>query len=195
MSILKRRSSFQVSPGFLLLLSGVYYLSDGSGAVLWAAAAAVLHEAGHISAALLMGGRLENLRLNAVGAELKFCYRNILPYRGDVMIALAGPLCNLVAGLLFMWAGGYFPAAISFGLGLFNLLPIYPLDGGRILRTIVSAHSDPVRAELITDISSAIVIGALSGVGIVMAVKYANWFLLMLAMWLLLGILKERKIS
>lgn len=194
MSIHKRRGRLQISPGFVLLLSGVYYLSDGSGAALWASAAAALHEIGHIGAALLMGGQLECLRLSVVGAELKFRYQSILTYRGEVLIALTGPTCNLAAGLLLMWAGFYFPAAISFGLGLFNLLPIYPLDGGRVLCAVVSACCGPARAELITDISSAVLVGFILGSGIVVAANYANWLLLVLAAWLLLGALNKQKI-
>ena len=57
------------------------------------------------------------------------------------IVSLAGPAVNIILGALFFFAGNYyqlglllFAARISFFLGLFNLIPIDPLDGAKVMR-------------------------------------------------------------
>lgn len=79
-----------------------------------------------------------------------FRFKN--PKRGMALTALAGPMCNLVLAVVFMFfyglafiplgrsaVGGYFlemiqiTAVISLGYAVFNLIPISPLDGSKVL--------------------------------------------------------------
>lgn len=79
------------------------------------------------------------------------------PKRGMALTALAGPMSNLVIAVVFMFFSGllYIPlyssgigyfflgmlqltAYISIGLGLFNLIPIPPLDGSKVLFSLMS---------------------------------------------------------
>ena len=79
------------------------------------------------------------------------------PKRGMALTALAGPMSNLVIAVVFMFVSGllYIPlysssvgyfflgmlqltAYISVGLGLFNLIPIPPLDGSKVLFSLMS---------------------------------------------------------
>ena len=67
----------------------------------------------------------------------------------EAKVAAAGPLTNLViAGLcaLIDHEMAYLVMIINLGIGLGNLIPIFPLDGGRILRGIFSAATNPVDA-------------------------------------------------
>lgn len=182
-----------VSPGFFLLAAFLFYLGDGSGVLLWAAAAAIVHELGHVAAAMLMGGRAEALTLSAVGAELRFDYSSVLSYGRECLVALAGPAVNLIAGVPLLWAGLYLPAMITFGLGLFNLFPVLPLDGGRVLSNLVAAHFGLDQAERTLAVSTGIVVGLLAGLGVIAAIEYANVVPLMLAVWLLFGSMRKEK--
>lgn len=180
-----------ITPGFLLLLGVMFYLDDGIGILPWAVAAAALHELGHVGAAALFGGRAEALSLSAVGAELRFGYPGVLSYGRESVIALAGPVMNLLAGLPALWMGAYLPAAVCLGLGLFNLLPILPLDGGRVFGSLLAEHFGPDAAERVLAVTAGILIGVLVGLGVVAVVKFANVMLLTAALWLLLGATKK----
>lgn len=185
------RPRLEASPGFLLLLGALYWLDEGVGLLPWGLLACAVHELGHVAAARCFGGRVERLSLTAVGAELSFSYRAPLTYGRDSLVALAGPGANLLLGGLFYWQGRHLPAVLSLGLGVFNLLPILPLDGGRVLYSLLAERLDPDWADRLLTAFAGCLVGVLAGVGTIAAVHYANVSLLLTALWLLAGVIRH----
>lgn len=185
------RPRVEISPGFLLLLGVLFWLDEGVGLLPWGLLACLLHELGHVAIAAVLGGRVEGLSLTVVGAELRIGYGTPLSYTGDSLVALAGPAANLLAGGLFTAFGWRLAAALSLAVGVFNLLPILPLDGGRVVYGLLANRLDFDWAERLMTALSGCLVGALVGVGTVAAVHYANITLLITALWLLAGVLRR----
>lgn len=106
---------------------------DRSGSVLPILCAMVVHELAHVVMMLACGGQVRRLTLRF--ADLQIAASG-LGYRQELLAALAGPLVNLICGAAFCMQRPSF-AAYSLMLGIYNLLPVWPLDGGRLLRTLL----------------------------------------------------------
>ncbi len=128
--MMKRR--LDLTPGFPAFLAAVWYF-DSCG-IFWPFLAAMtVHELAHAAVLLLLGGRIESVRLSFAQVELR---TGLLSDRTELWSTAAGPGINLLCGWLFrQWMPAF--AAVSLLLALFNLLPVWPLDGGRLLRTLL----------------------------------------------------------
>lgn len=120
----------------------------------WAAVAAAVHELGHVAAVKALGGRVASLRLTGVGAVIRPQRPRLFSYWEECLVALAGPAASFLLALgAAAWGrhfgGGdaYLLAGVSLAFGMFNLLPVGPLDGGRILRALTNRWAGPDAGE------------------------------------------------
>lgn len=91
--------------------------------------AAAVHEGCHMLAILLLGGKIYEMRIGVGGAVME---TEPMPRGRELVCALAGPVGSLMLVLLFrLWPELALCALLQ---GAFNLLPVFPLDGGRVLR-------------------------------------------------------------
>lgn len=112
-----------------------------------------LHEAGHATTAILSGGKIYNVRVMPVGlnAEMDNGYCSKL---NRLIIYFAGPLVSFsLAGILKVLIHmGFTNPYVSVGLytnlylAFFNMLPVFPLDGGRIFVELAAAKFGLIRA-------------------------------------------------
>lgn len=190
------------SGGFLLLAAGLFYL-DEAGVLPWAALAAALHELGHYAAVRLQDGRLRRLRLTVTGAEMTLDRRRDLTYAGELGAILAGPAVNLLLALAAArlgerWEPLYLLSGLSLSLGSFNLLPVYPLDGGRAFLLILSGFLPPASAERVVWCSSLALASLVLAAGTALLRQGGSPALLLMGGWLLIGLARpeeKRKIS
>ena len=113
-----------------------------------------LHELGHALAARYFGRKTLDITLLPIGGIARIQGGKLDPWP-DGWIAIAGPVVNFAIAMV-LWFGiflGAFPSLelknlsslswaqqlliVNLALGLFNLLPLFPLDGGRILRCLL----------------------------------------------------------
>ena len=157
---------------FLLLLFVAWSHASGGPAamvggvvfVLLLFACVVLHELGHSLAGRRFGYRVRDITLLPIGGVASFESLPTNP-RQELIIAIAGPAVNVVlATLLYglLRVGNAFVPVEQLGvaegsilerllvvnvfLALFNLLPAFPMDGGRVLRALLALRLDYVRA-------------------------------------------------
>lgn len=115
---------------------------------------AFLHELGHLFAGLLLGFKPQSLGINPLGLSINFRIKtedynerirkgNVLAIK-KLIIASSGPVVNFILAILFTitdWKmfgiQKEFLIYSNILIGIFNLIPIYPLDGGRILKNIL----------------------------------------------------------
>lgn len=177
----------RITPGFLFLAAFLFYQSTSSFLVTFLLAAA-LHEGGHLLAARWRGVPVRALSMTAFGCVLDFVDEALVRDKDLLWIAAAGPLCNLLFALLCVtpWVGRWRGAAL-FGaehllLALFNLLPVFPLDGAVLCAGLLKPNVGERRAE-------QVVLALSGGLGLA-AVGAALWWggdagmrLLLLAGW------------
>ena len=142
-------------------------------------AAATAHEAGHVMAIYLVGGRATGIRLGMCDAKIE---TRGLGYRQEIFCALAGPGMSVLVCLALRKAYATC-AAISLILGLFNAMPVYPLDGGRALRAGLCLVLPLGRAETVSNVVSLAVCAAGLAGAVFCARTYALGFA-PVALWL-----------
>ncbi len=183
-----KKFSFTVSAGFLLMAAALLYL-DGQALALQGVLACILHELGHWLAVWRLGGRVCRLRLTLVGAEMGLDPGHPLSYWREALAALAGPAVSLLCAALAARWGLYLFAGVNLCYGLFNLLPIFPLDGGRGMLCLLS-NFGLYRAEKLTRWTSVVCAGLLLGLGWTACRRWGNPTLLCAALWLTIRALR-----
>lgn len=136
---------------WLVVMNGVFVATSYFFAIL-------IHEFGHFLTAKRLGYKVSKFSLSPYGVELAYFDQNI-NYRDELLIAAAGPFFNLVSTLFVIGLWWIFPSVyfftesfvfISVLIALFNLLPAYPLDGGRMFVSVFSNYVSAKTAKKIT---------------------------------------------
>jgi Zn-dependent protease/CBS domain-containing protein len=197
---------------FLLLigwLALVYYNAGGAAVaaggiifVLLLFLCVVLHEFGHALAAKYFGINTPDITLLPIGGVARLARMPEEP-KQELIIAIAGPAVNVVIAAGAWAAGGGFayPPTLERGFSsalvsinvlllLFNLLPAFPMDGGRVLRALLATRLSYPRA---TQIAATIGQGFAFAFGFVGLMW--NPFLIFIALFVYIGASQEAALA
>jgi Zn-dependent protease/CBS domain-containing protein len=163
----------------------------------------LLHEFGHVFAARRYGIQTPDITLLPIGGVARL--ERIPEQPGqELVVALAGPAVNLViAALLYLAFGGYVPAeglevanpgidmmarlaAVNLFLAVFNLIPAFPMDGGRVLRALLAYRLGYARG---TQIAASV--GQAVAFGLGLLGLFWNPLLIFIALFVYLGASSE----
>lgn len=106
------------------------------------------HEFGHYFVAKKCGYKLNSFYIAPFGVNLNY-KEKVFDSKDEIFIALAGPMVNFFLSIVLISFWWIFPESYNFTyefviqslmLGLFNLLPCYPLDGGRVAVSLLSKN-------------------------------------------------------
>ncbi len=191
---------------FLLLLAFIWYAEtsvQGPGAglyslVFWTLifACVLLHELGHSLVAQSYGLTIASIILLPIGGVSQITDIPRDPIK-EVAITIAGPMVNfLIAGVLLLF-GKMLDPSLQFAeislqsgsmvvdlfwanvmLGLFNIVPAYPMDGGRILRGIIAMKKEYTEATRL-----AADVGKIFAIGFMIAGFFYNWWLILIGIF------------
>jgi Zn-dependent protease/CBS domain-containing protein len=196
----------------LIFVLGISYFAQGGmsaalhgvGLILVLFAIVVLHELGHAMAARYYGIRTKDIILLPIGGVARLERIPREPVQ-ELVVALAGPAVNVALAILFFLllkatgrsllpdqnlAETGFLAALfgaNIGLALFNMLPAFPMDGGRVLRALLAMQMDYVRSTRVA-----------ASIGQGMALLFGLWglfgggpMLMLLALFVWIGAREE----
>lgn len=169
----------------------------GVGFVLLIFGIVLLHELGHAAAAWWCGIRTQDITLLPIGGAARLERMPHEPWK-EILIAVAGPAVNVLLailcllGLLVIFIAPQFGYELSGGdlllnlmlinlaLVAFNMLPAFPMDGGRVLRAVLAMGLDYVVATQV-----AAVVGRVMAVAFgIYAIMTANYILVFIAIFI-----------
>ena len=150
---------------------------------------AIIHELTHMLVGIILGFKPEKLELNPLGLSLAFMpnyedynlkIKNANAFEvKKIIVALAGPMINLIIAIItgFITTQSKITNLIFYAnllIAIFNLLPIYPLDGGRILQGILHIFFGKWKAKSIINNLSFGVTVVLTAISSIAVFYYKN---------------------
>ena len=165
---------------------------------------AIIHEIGHLIAGTLVGRKVEKMEILPFGSCITFKNTveeyNKKVFKGNIgniksiIVALAGPCTNIIiASILYKLNSSSINIYINLLIAFFNLLPIYPLDGGRVIKEILHLNWGKKKALDVTNIISNITMFIITIASSFMTYILKNIAIFFIVIYLWLMMIKENK--
>lgn len=181
---MRKNSRVEVSPGFFLIIAVLLY-RDRSGILELGLLACLLHELGHCVLLLIRGNCVRVFRLTAFGASIESKYP--MSYMEEFATAAAGPFVNLIMAVLFARIpGGSAFAGANLALCVFNLMPVWRLDGARMLYSALCSFGSEEISDVVCGCLDFCFTLMFSSIGLVFSIRYGNLTLILMCLWLII---------
>ena len=187
----------------------IFYLSKQIEIYLVIMFFAFIHELTHLLAGILLKMKVKRISIMPLGFSVEFAVSeenynkkilksNILEIK-RIVIAIAGPLINLIiclvaSNLNIQYELKNMIIYSNFLIAIFNLLPIYPLDGGRIIKSILCIYIGRKNAIIISNKISNITLFLISFLFSILTYAIKNIALVLILIYLWYIVIKENKI-
>ncbi len=169
---------------------------DESGLCAAALFCCIVHETGHIICLLILGEKPKIIELSFYGVRLERKSSGVNTAE-EVAVFASGPAANLIlSAVLFVSghsAGIKTAAVISLCVGVFNLIPCRPLDGGNILHLILCKITDEEKSDKICFAVFCVTIVPMMVAGLGLMLKNGNITLLAVSGYLTVVTLLNKK--
>lgn len=162
----------------------------------------ILHEIGHIIVALILKMKPEKLEIMPLGISVSFSANNTNQdekklNKKETVIALAGPITSLVLAFInvkidFKIISQNYAVYSNLLILFFNLIPIYPLDGGRILKGILNTRLDSLKTNYLINKISYITMIIITVISSITVYYYQNIAIFFICIFLWIVTLREK---
>ncbi|MBE5819409.1 MAG: hypothetical protein E7310_01050 [Clostridiales bacterium] len=160
---------------------------------------ALIHELGHIIVGILLGLKPKVLKIMPFGLTVIFedskltekNYRKI--EKKKIIVALAGPFINLIIMVIALLLNKELIAYSNLLIMLFNLIPIYPLDGGRALKSIMRLKKEKREVDKLINKTSNILVIIMTAVSSVLIIYMKNFVVIFIVIYLWYIVIIENK--
>ena len=150
--------------------------------------ALTIHEVGHLIAASILNIKFQRIKITLLGFNLSADLENISLFKKNI-IFFAGPFLNILVFCILRYTEYYSFAEINLFLSLINMIPIVPLDGGNICKSVLESIIDcnsVCRYMIMTNCFFIVCF-------LVIIYMYKNWFYLLLIVMAVRGIIEVNR--
>lgn len=133
----------------------------------------LLHEIAHIVVALLL--KVNVIELNLMPVGISAIYNDKISAKKEVIISMAGPIMSLI---LAIYSKDSFISSVNIIIMILNLIPIYPLDGGRIQKNYFIHKYRYKKGIKISQMVSDLFLIILFVLSIILIIYFKNYYLL-----------------
>ena len=150
----------------------------------------LFHEIGHIFAGIICKWKIKEVIIMPFGGLTIFNNKINHSLKEELFVSLSGPIFQLIIGFFIK---NNILLNIHYSLLLFNLIPIYPLDGGRILKGIITIFKGKQKGEQTINIISIISTIITTIIGTIAVINNKNIAIIFFIIYIWAIVIKENK--
>lgn len=187
----------------IMIFLGLFFITKQIKIYLIIMGFALLHELAHIMVALILKYKLYEFEIMPIGFcaglkpkiedyNKKIKKSNMVEVK-NIFIAIAGPLTNIIMAVIFINIGQNILAYSNLVVFFLNVVPVYPLDGGRILRSLLRIIIGKKKGDCFVNVVGNIVVIILTICGSILVLFLNNVAIVLILAFLWDLIIKENK--